>query len=51
MKKGMDEKSFHKILARFKLAPLYRSGKDFEKLVFDSSDSMGILTKELGLAK
>jgi tripartite-type tricarboxylate transporter receptor subunit TctC len=51
MKKGMEQKSFHQILARFKLAPLYRSGKDFEKLVFDSSDSMGKLTKELGLAK
>jgi tripartite-type tricarboxylate transporter receptor subunit TctC len=51
MKKGMEQKSFHQILARFKLAPLYRNGKDFEKLVFDSSDSMGKLTKELGLAK
>lgn len=49
-KKAMEEKSFQKILDRFKLVPLYRSGKDFEALVFESYDSMGKLTRELGLA-
>jgi tripartite-type tricarboxylate transporter receptor subunit TctC len=50
-KKGMEEKSFIKILDRFNLLPLYRNGKDFESLVFESYDAMGKLTRELGLAK
>lgn len=50
-KKAMEADSFKKLLSRFEMTPTYKSGKDFETMVFSHYDAMKEVVEELGLAR
>jgi len=50
-KKGLDKKSFIKLLDRFNMSPVYRGSDDFRNLVFNHYDLVGKILRDLGIAR